>query len=227
MNSVKIPRQRAIVDRRKTAEAINALVAKQGDKARRDVVSLLKDVLDKGRTEIAKRLEEKPSAGHECVAAQALLIDQILRLVHDHVIEHVYPVGNRSSAEKLAILAVGGYGRAEMAPHSDVDIAFITPIKRAAWCEQVIEAMLYFLWDLGLKVGQSSRTVDETIRMAKEDLTIRTALLESRFIWGDRDLYEETGRRFWAEVAKGSERQFLTQKLEERDARHKRMGDSR
>ena len=227
MNSVKIPRQRAIIDRRKTAEAINALVAEKGDAARNEIVSLLKDVLRNGRAEIAKRLAENPSAGHECVAAQALLIDQMLRLVHDHVIEHVYPVGNRSSPERIAILAVGGYGRAEMAPHSDVDIAFITPMKRAAWCEQVIEAMLYFLWDLGLKVGQSSRTVDETIRMAKEDLTIRTALLESRFIWGDRALYAETGRRFWAEVAKGSERQFLTQKLEERDARHKRMGDSR
>jgi len=227
LNSVKIPRQRAIIDRRKTAEAINALVAEKGDAARNEIVSLLKGVLRNGRAEIAKRLAENPSAGHECVAAQALLIDQMLRLVHDHVIEHVYPAGNRSSAERIAILAVGGYGRAEMAPHSDVDIAFITPMKRAAWCEQVIEAMLYFLWDLGLKVGQSSRTVDETIRMAKEDLTIRTALLESRFIWGDRALYAETGRRFWAEVAKGSERQFLTQKLEERDARHKRMGDSR
>lgn len=226
MNSVKVPRQRAIIDRRTTAEAINTLVEDKGDKAQAEIVSLLREKLASGRAEIASRLQEKPSAGHECVAAQALLIDQLIRLVHDHVVEHVYPVANRSSAERIAILAVGGYGRAEMAPHSDVDIAFITPTKRAPWCEQVIEAMLYFLWDLGLKVGQSSRTVDETIRMAKEDLTIRTALLESRFIWGDRGLYEETGQRFWAEVAKGSERQFLTQKLEERDARHKRMGDS-
>ncbi|RGP42094.1 [Protein-PII] uridylyltransferase [Altererythrobacter insulae] len=227
MNSVKVPRQRAIIDRRKTAEAIAALVEDKGDAARQDIIALLRDALDAGRAEIAQRLLAKPSAGHECVAAQALLIDQLIRIVHDHVVAHVYPVANRSSAERIAILAVGGYGRAEMAPHSDVDIAFITPMKRAAWCEQVIEAMLYFFWDMGLKVGQSSRTIDETIRMAKEDLTIRTALLESRFIWGDQDLYDEASGRFWADVAKGSERQFLSQKLEERDARHKRMGDSR
>ncbi len=148
-------------------------------------------------------------------------------MIHDHVTTHLYPVPNRTAAERLAILAVGGYGRAEMAPHSDIDIAFITPMRRSPWCEQVIEAMLYLLWDLGLKVGHSSRTVSDTMRLAKEDLTIRTALLEGRMVWGDQPLYEELRSRFWNEVVKGSERQFLTQKLAERDARHKRMGDSR
>ncbi|HSM53499.1 MAG TPA: DUF294 nucleotidyltransferase-like domain-containing protein, partial [Erythrobacter sp.] len=227
MKSLNVPNQRAVIDRRALADAIHALVEDQGEKARGQIVQLLREALENGRAEIARRLTEKPSAGHECTGAQAFLIDQIVRVVHDHVTAHVYPVANRSSAERLTLIAVGGYGRAEMAPHSDVDIAFITPTRRAPWCEQVIEAMLYYLWDLGLKVGHSSRTVDDTMRMAREDLTIRTALLEGRFIWGDRALYGETSRRFWAEVAKGSERQFLTQKLEERNQRHKRMGDSR
>ena len=227
MSSPKVTNQRAIIDRRALAEAIDALASDKGEKARPQIVKLLRDALDTGRAEIARRLEERPSAGHECTGAQSFLIDQIVRVVHDHVTEHVYPVANRSRAERLAILAVGGYGRAEMAPHSDVDIAFITPTRRAPWCEQVIEAMLYYLWDLGLKVGHSSRTVDDTIRMAREDLTIRTALLESRFIWGDRKLDEEASARFWADVVKGSERQFLSEKLAERNARHKRMGDSR
>ncbi|MEE1876571.1 [protein-PII] uridylyltransferase [Altererythrobacter litoralis] len=227
MKSLNVPNQRAVIDRRALADAIHALVEDQGEKARGQIVQLLREALENGRAEIARRLTEKPSAGHECTGAQAFLIDQLVRVVHDHVTEHVYPVANRSSAERLTLIAVGGYGRAEMAPHSDVDIAFITPTRRAPWCEQVIEAMLYYLWDLGLKVGHSSRTVDDTMRMAREDLTIRTALLEGRFIWGDRALYDETSRRFWAEVAKGSERQFLTQKLEERNQRHKRMGDSR
>ncbi|MCB2088755.1 MAG: [protein-PII] uridylyltransferase, partial [Sphingomonadaceae bacterium] len=96
-----------------------------------------------------------------------------------------------------------------------------------AWCEQVIEAMLYFLWDLGLKVGHSSRSLDEAMRMCKSDLTIRTAMLESRYVWGDKPLYEEASVRFWKEVASGTERQFVTEKLEERNERHKRMGDSR
>ncbi len=227
MNAQRIPNQRAIADRRQMSAGIADLVEEKGEGARGDIVALLRAALEAGQAEITRRLEEKPSAGHECTAGQAFLIDQIVRVIHDHVTTHIYPPGNRSSAERLAILAVGGYGRAEMAPHSDVDIGFITPTKRAPWCEQVIEAMLYLMWDLGLKVGHSSRTVDDTLRMAREDLTIRTALLEGRFVWGDQALYDETSQRFWADVVKGSERQFLSEKLEERNARHKRMGDSR
>ncbi len=228
MNTSGLPNQRAIIDRRALASQLEELVAAQGAAdARSDIVALLKQALDDGRAEIARRLEENPSAGHACVNGQSFLIDQLLRVIHDHVTAHVYPVANRTAAEQLAMLAVGGYGRAEMAPHSDVDIAFITPTRRAPWCEQVIEATLYFLWDLGLKVGHSSRTVDDTMRMAREDLTIRTALLEGRFVLGERALYDKTRDRFWAEVVKGSERQFLAEKLEERDQRHKRMGDSR
>ncbi len=223
----RVPRQRAIVDRRALAEGISALAEEKGESARQDVVEALREALEAGRAELSERLQQKPSAGHECVHGHAFLIDQLVRVIHDYVTAHVYPVANRSTAERLSVLAVGGYGRAEMAPHSDVDIAFITPMKRAAWCEQVIEAMLYLMWDLGLKVGHSSRTIADTLSMAKEDLTIRTALLEGRFIWGDQELYDELRQRFWGEVVSGSERQFLTQKLEERNQRHKRMGDSR
>ncbi len=227
VNRKRIPRQRAIIDRRALSEEITALALAGGEGERAAVVQALRGALDQGRTELARRLAEAPSAGHECVGGHAFLIDQLIRVIHDYVTTHAFPPTNRTVAERLAILAVGGYGRAEMAPHSDVDIAFITPMKRSPWCEQVIEAMLYILWDLGLKVGHSSRTVSDTMRMAREDLTIRTALLEGRLVWGDAAIYEELRSRFWAEVARGSERQFLTQKLEERDARHKRMGDSR
>ncbi len=227
MSSVRIPNQRAIINRRALAETIAGLVEEQGEGARQAIVELLKSALEDGRAEIARRLEEKPSAGHECTGGQAFLIDQLLRLIHDYVVEHVFPVANRTKAERLTLVAVGGYGRAEMAPHSDVDIAFITPMKRAPWCEQVIEAILYMLWDLQLQVGHSSRTVQDTLKMAREDLTIRTAQLEGRYIWGDEALYEEVASRFWAEIVKGSEAKFLSEKLDERNARHKRMGDSR
>ncbi|MEL7188473.1 MAG: [protein-PII] uridylyltransferase [Pseudomonadota bacterium] len=227
MPEKRIPRQRDIVDRRALSEEIARLVEGAKDGARADVLGLLRDALDKGHTELANRLMEKPSAGHECTLGHAFLTDQLIRLIYDYVTQHVFPASNPTAAERLAILAVGGYGRAEMAPHSDIDIAFITPMRRAPWCEQVIEAMLYMLWDLGLKVGHSSRTVADTMKMAKEDLTIRTALLESRLIWGDQAIYDEARQRFWIGVARGTERQFLTQKLAERDARHKRMGDSR
>ncbi|MEP3051866.1 MAG: [protein-PII] uridylyltransferase [Erythrobacter sp.] len=227
MSALRIPRQRAIIDRRKLAGEIAGLAKEKGEDARQDVVALLRSALEDGRKELATRLMAKPSAGHECVNGQSFLVDQLVRVIHDYVTTHVYPVANRTAAERLSILAVGGYGRAEMAPHSDVDIAFITPMKRAPWCEQVIEAMLYLMWDLGLKVGHSSRTIDDTMKMANGDLTIRTALLEGRYVWGDQATHDELRERFWKDVVRGSERQFLTQKLEERNDRHKRMGDSR
>ena len=227
MNQVRIPKQRAIVDRRSLAEALERLAAEGGVDARGAIVETLREALAKGREELRRRLEAKPHAGHECAAGHAFLIDQVVRLIHDHVTAHVYPAANRSEGERLAILAVGGYGRAEMAPHSDIDIAFLTPTRHAPWCEQVIEAMLYFLWDLGLKVGHSSRTPEDMVRLAKDDVTIRTALLEGRYVWGDQELYEEARRRFWAEVVTGTERQFVAEKLAERNERHKRLGDSR
>ena len=214
-----LPRQRAIFDRRTIAETIAKLVEAHGDKARPFIIATLRNALEKGRSELAQRLADKPSAGHECTAGHAFLTDQLLRVIYDHVTADLYPAPNRTAAERLAILAVGGYGRSEMAPHSDIDIAFITPMRRAPWCEQVIEAMLYLLWDLGLKVGHSSRTVGDMIRMCKEDLTIRTAMLESRMVWGDTAIFEEARTRFWRDVVRGSERDFLDQKLVERNQR--------
>ncbi|MEY4270080.1 MAG: hypothetical protein RLZZ58_1296, partial [Pseudomonadota bacterium] len=221
--------RRAIIDRRAIADALDALVGDISDTSarRRAMVGLLKAALDAGRSAIALRIVERPTAGIEAAAAQAFLTDQIVRLTHDFTVDHLYPSGNRSAGERLAIIAVGGYGRGEMAPFSDVDIGFLTPFKQTSWTEQVIESMLYTLWDLGLKVGHSARSVDEMIRAADDDLTIRTALLEARFVWGDRALYDLAAARFDAEVVAGTARRFVAEKLVERDERHKRMGDSR
>ncbi|MET0372600.1 MAG: [protein-PII] uridylyltransferase [Sphingobium sp.] len=222
--------RRAIIDRRQVSDRINALaLAHEGSpqQLRQAIVAELRAALETGRREVARRLEAKPTRGREAVTAFAFLIDQLLRLLYDATTHHLYPSSNRSTGERIALIAVGGYGRGEMAPHSDVDIGFITPWKPTGWTEQVIESMLYSLWDLGLKVGHSSRSVDETMRMARADLTVRTALLEARYVWGDRALYEETAARFDAEIMQGTARAFVTDKLAEREARHKRMGDSR
>jgi [protein-PII] uridylyltransferase len=228
MSVIRIPNQRAVIDRRALTHSIEQIVEDKGaDKGRQDIVELLREALDEGREEIARRLSEKPSAGHDTARAQAFLIDQIVRLIHDHVINHVYLASNRSAGERLTIMAVGGYGRGEMAPHSDVDIAFLTPIKQTPWCEQVIEAMLYFLWDLRLTVGHSSRSLDDMVRMCRSDLTIRTAMLEGRYVWGDQELFDEASARFWKDVVAGTERQYVSEKLAEREERHKRLGDSR
>ncbi len=228
MTVSRIPNQRAIIDRRGLGEAIAAFVDSDGGPAARSrIVELLRRALTDGREEIARRLADKPTAGNDCAEAQSFLVDQLIRLIHDHVVTDIYRASNRTSGERLTVMAVGGYGRGEMAPHSDVDIAFLTPRKQTPWCEQVIEAILYFLWDLGLKVGQSSRSLDEMVRMGRSDLTIRTAQLEGRYVWGDQALYEDAQRRFWAEVVKGTESDYVAEKLAERNERHKRLGDSR
>lgn len=225
-----LPSRRAIVDRRAIADRIAAMAAAhKGDHAalRAGIVAELRTALEDGRAEVSHRLTAHPTRGRESVAAQAFLMDQLIRILYDATTQHLYPVTNRTASERIALIAVGGYGRGEMAPHSDVDIGFITPYKPTGWTEQIIESMLYSLWDLGLKIGHSSRSVDETMRMAKSDLTIRTALLEARYVWGDRGVYEETSRRFDSEVMKDTARSFVEEKLAERDERHKRMGDSR
>ena len=223
----QIPHRRAIIDRRVLADALAALDASDAAALRAGATALIKPALESGRSIIATRLAENPQAGREAATAQAFLIDQILRVTFDFATQRLYPLNNPTASERIALVAVGGYGRGEMAPYSDVDIAFLTPWKQTGWTEQIIESILYTLWDLGLKVGHSSRSLDEMVRMAKGDLTIRTALLEARYIWGDQALYDQASARFDAEVVAGTARVFVTEKLAERDARHKRMGDSR
>ncbi|WP_294391766.1 [protein-PII] uridylyltransferase [uncultured Sphingomonas sp.] len=222
-----LPSRRAIINRRTLSDALTDLPVSDSAGLRAAATPILKKALDEGRAEIARRLAEHPSRGAETAAAYAFLTDQLLRLAFDLTVQRLYPNNHPSSGERIALLAVGGYGRGEMALHSDVDIAFVTPWKQTAWVEQVIESILYLLWDLGLKVGHSSRSLDDMVRMAKSDLTVCTAMLEARYVWGDEALYDEGAARFDREVMSGTARQFITAKLAERNARHERMGDSR
>jgi [protein-PII] uridylyltransferase len=222
-----VPHRRAIVDRRALADELAAITAPDTMRLRQAGALRLMAALEAGRAEIARRLAEHPARGHESAASGAFLMDQLLRVLWDFTVTRLYPNSNPSAAERMALVAVGGYGRGEMAPFSDVDIAFITPWKQTSWSEQVIESILYSLWDMGLKVGHSSRSLDEMVREARADVTIRTALLEGRYVWGDTALYDEGAARFKAEVQKDSARAFIAQKLDERNERHRKMGDSR
>src|SRR5438874_9492444 len=222
-----IHRQRDIIDRRALADELaQTVAAARSPLDRRALLSPLKTALAKGRAEIQRRFETEGHASRT-VREQCFLIDQLIRALYDFVTETVYPLPNPTAGEKLAIVAVGGYGRGEMAPYSDIDLLFLLPYKQTPHTEQVIEYLLYLLWDLGLKVGQATRSVAECLRYAKADLTIRTALLEARYIWGEQALYTELRQRFDAEIARGSAAQFVEAKLAERDARHQRVGDSR
>jgi [protein-PII] uridylyltransferase len=223
-----VPNRRAIVDRRQASDVIaHAIAATPPEGRRQAVAAVLKVALEQGRAELRRRMLATPGRGMELASAQSFLVDQILRLAFDATTQHLYPRRNASAAERLCLVAVGGYGRAEMAPFSDIDIMFLTPLRSTAWVEQAVEAMLYILWDLGLKIGHSTRTPDDMIRMAKADLSVKTALLEARYLWGDQPLYDEAKGRFAREIVAGQARDYVTQKLAERDARHVRMGDSR
>ena len=216
--------RRHIIDRRALSERLQNL---RGPGIRSDACALLEEALEKGRSEIAGRIAAEPSRGRVHAAATAWLTDQIIRLAFQVASNCLYPNPNPASGERLCLVALGGYGRGEMAPFSDVDLMFLVPGRRTPWCEQVIEATLYLLWDLKLKVGQSSRTVAELIGLAASDMTIRTAMLEARFVWGDAALFDEAQARFRAEVVAGSAAEFVAAKLAERDERHRKMGDSR
>src|SRR6266851_91919 len=223
-----ILRQRDIIDRRALAEELAQAIADSPAPAldRRALLPPLKAALARGRAEIRRRFEADGTAAR-AVREQSFLVDQLIRALHDLVTETIYPMANPTAGEKMAIVAVGGYGRGELAPFSDVDLLFLLPYKQTPHTEQVIESLLYLLWDLGLKVGQATRSVTECLRYAKADLTIRTALLEARYVWGEQALFTELKTRFESEILRGTEAQFVEAKLAERDARHVRVGDSR
>ncbi len=218
--------QRAVLDRRRLSAAL-AGAGRADDTALRDV---LKRALAEGRAEIRRRFEAEPlaeEAGLRVGRETCFLMDQLIRTLYDHTTQRVFPLANPSAGEHLALVAVGGYGRGELAPFSDIDLLFLLPYKLTPHGEQVVEFMLYRLWDLGLKVGHATRSVDECIRQARADMTIRTGLLESRFLWGEQRLFVELKRRFRREVAVGNGLDFVEAKLAERDQRHKRTGNSR
>ncbi|MDF2813220.1 MAG: [protein-PII] uridylyltransferase, partial [Microvirga sp.] len=164
--------------------------------------------------------------GLACARALCRDMDQVVRMIYDGVVGHLYTANNPSSGERLAVVATGGYGRGTLAPGSDVDLLFLLPYKQTAWSESVVEAMLYVLWDLKLKVGHATRSVEDCMREAA-DMTIRTSLLESRFLFGDESLYDNLVERFDRELVATSAPAFVDAKLKERDARVAKAGASR
>ena len=214
--------QPALFDRRTLAAA----VSRAGRDDRRAVLELVRRARDDGREELRRRLEAGAS-GAEIVAAQTALVDQLLHVLLDRAADVVYPEPNLTMAGRLSLVAVGGYGRGDLAPHSDVDVLFLHPYKLTGRSEQIIEYLLHMLWDMGFAVGHATRSVSDCLRRARKDMTIRTSVLESRHVWGDQALYGAFRQRFLTELVPGTEAEFVAAKLRERDARHLRAGDSR
>ena len=189
------------------------------------IVARLKKALADGRASAEAALK---ADGHGSACAKRLSgqMDEIIRAIYG-LAETVYSRSNPTAAERMSLVAVGGYGRDTLAPGSDVDLLCLLPYKQTPWGESVVEFILYLLWDLGLKVGHATRSIDECIRIAGSDMTVRTAILDARFICGDEKLCETLIKRFDAEVVTGTEREFIAAKLAERDQRHKSQGESR
>src|SRR5207302_2764931 len=141
----------------------------------RAVAQRLKAAVTEGRS-AAERLLLQDRRGRLCAERLCFMQDEIIRILFEFAKKHLYPVRNPSEAEHMAIVATGGYGRGILAPGSDIDLLFLLPYKQTAWSESIAEAILYALWDMGLKVGHATRTVAECIRQSKADMTIRTAV---------------------------------------------------
>ncbi|HEV7227815.1 [protein-PII] uridylyltransferase [Brevundimonas sp.] len=184
---------------------------------------LVAALLSSGRDRATRRLEAG-AGGVDTARLYAQAADAAVAALWDFASGRLFPAANPTQAERLSLLAVGGYGRGVLAPHSDLDLLFLRPWKTTPRAEQVTEFVLYVLWDLGLKVGASARSVDECLKLSRSDMTIRTALLEARPLAGDAALSAEMIEKFRAFVRKADPRPFIAAKLEERDARHEKAG---
>lgn len=194
--------------------------------ARKEVLNHLHGALFRGRMIAQERLQQG-SDGLDTARLLSAVQDEVLHALYDYVTVHVHRARNPTEGERLAVFATGGYGRKVLAPSSDIDLLFLRPYKASAHAESVIEYMLYAMWDMGLKVGHAFRTPEECIRLSREDVTIKTSLLDARYLFGDEGLSEETARKFRNEAILGQDAKFIADKLDERDRRHAKQGNTR
>ncbi len=200
--------------------------AEKGHARRTAAVELFRAVLTDGRARARAGLEARGS-GLACARLISQLQDELIGAIYDYVVNYVYPADNPTFAERLTIVAVGGYGRGMLAPGSDIDLLFLLPYKQTPWGESVVEAILYILWDLRQKVGHATRSVAECMKQSRADMTIRTTLLEARFLIGSLELFNELQDAFDREVARSDASEFVAAKLAERNTRVAKAGASR
>ena len=224
-----IAKPRKIINRKALKKRLNEIVAWSGytTSKQNDILIAFKEVHQYGWSEIQRRFEASEIDGHEAARAIAHLTDQIIRSLYEFANIVVFPAANPTTGEQMALMATGGYGRGEMAPYSDIDLMFLLPYKLTPRSEQVVEFVLYMLWDLGLKVGHATRSLDEAMRLATDDISTRTSMLDTRCLYGNQSLAKKFKKRFSEEIVKKTGPLFVEAKLAERDRRHVRMGDTR
>ncbi len=171
---------------------------------------------------------ENGGDGLRCARHLSLVQDELVQAIFDYVVRHRHPDdGEGGGGSRLVVAAVGGYGRGTLAPGSDIDLLFLLQSMEDAWVRRVVEAMLYILWDLRQAVGHATRSIADCLTYARDDMTIRTALLEARLILGDAALFADMRERFDREIVSHTPAEFVAAKLAERDARIVRAGRSR
>ena len=160
---------RELIDAEALRQRLSALARETAEPAslRPGGLTLIKQAFQEGREKVRYAVEKEGLPGLAAARALSQLQDTVIQVIYDFATVHVYRARNPSSAERIAVVATGGYGRGELAPGSDIDLLFLRPFKQTAWGESVIEFILYMLWDLGLKVGHATRSLAESVRLAK------------------------------------------------------------
>lgn len=165
------------------------------------------------------------ASGLEVVARHADLVDavvcELFRLADEGV-----PQAIRQGTEGCAVVALGGYGRRELNPASDVDVMFLYPRRVDSYVTAMLDHVLYFLWDLGFQVGHSCRSLSHAVQMLDADLTVRTALLEARFLAGSHAVFDDLQERMWRAFQGRRAQQYVQHKLTEQERRHTKHGGS-
>src|SRR5213082_519089 len=165
--------------------------------------------------------------GREICARRAELVDVLLQYVFGAA--ETSARGNGAAKVPLALVALGGYGRGELNPFSDIDVMLLHDQEKkgiSPHLEEMVQQVLYLLWDSGFKVGHSTRSIKEAVAQANQDMRTKTAMLESRFLAGDADLAREFRRQFRSKCVDGSEREYVELRIQDQVARHKKFGDS-
>ncbi|GLR67937.1 bifunctional uridylyltransferase/uridylyl-removing enzyme [Acidocella aquatica] len=194
-----------------------------GDPPPRDVaLAGFRRQLGRIQSYVQQRFERDGLNGLTAARLHAGLMDELVNSLFAYALA-MLPLEER---DRLAMAATGGYGRATLAPFSDIDLLFLTGGKASLKMDRAVEFILYFLWDLGLKVGHATRSIPDCLDEARKDVTIRTSLLDARCLTGDRALFADFQKAFRADCAADGPGAYIIAKQAERAARHRRFGET-
>jgi [protein-PII] uridylyltransferase len=204
------------------AAVLAALVPEANPPSRDEALIAFRRQLGRLQTHVKQRFERDGLNGLAAARLHAWLMDELVSALFGYALA-MAPI---DPEDRLAVAATGGYGRATLAPFSDIDLLFLTGGKGSPNIARAVEFVLYFLWDLGLKVGHATRSIPDCLREAKDDVTIRTSLLDARCLSGDRALFADFHKAFRADCAADGPAEYIAAKQAERATRHRRFGET-